>query len=160
MSSLLNKIKNLFFVILINVLFTACSSSQSIHTSSFNFVDYEYVYMANPPEKTSSFYGLDIKVANLLREHSIKAIGDKEFKTLSDNEKNRTLLMDIDIKSSDDRENIIVTLTLDDDATGKTEIAIISYTQGDIFKMRDGNKAAKNLLHQLQRTIFKNTGIK
>jgi hypothetical protein len=138
-----------------------CSSpNRLVYSSGFTFADYDYIIINKPdsPATSTSLYGMDVEIANLLAKYNMNVIGDKEFLISSTDNKKRTLIARMAISASDKR--IVMTVSFDDAVTGRTRSSVTSGAKGDIFDGSDRNEALEAVSKLLVDALRTDKGLK
>jgi hypothetical protein len=142
-------------LILAALILSACASpNRLVYSSGFSFGNYDYVIIGKPDEgfNSTSLYGLDVEVANLLSKYGMNVIGDKEFTNLELDNQKRTLIARMAVAAGN--KIIILTVSFDDAATGRTGSSVTGGAKGNVFDGDDRGKAfeavSKMLINALQ----------
>jgi hypothetical protein len=131
-----------------------------VYSSGFSFAKYEYVIVGKPDGQTTSpaLYGLDVELANLLTRYNMKVIGDKEYSSLSAEERSKTLLARMSLNAS--KDNLVITVSFDDMVTGRTGASVTTYADGDIFDTDSRTKAFKDAAKEFIKAVQHDQGLK
>jgi len=136
------------------VLAACAAPSMLVYSSGFTFSNYEYVVIAKPDGRgtSSSLYGTDVELANLLTRYNMKVVGDREYQNLSFADKAKTLFARMSLEANGKR--LVLSVSFDDAATDKTGASITSYKKGNIYELDDRQEvfeeASKKIVAALQ----------
>ncbi len=158
--SLTSKVKGLIGFAVTALLLTGCANpSRMVYSSDFSFDNYDYVFMEKPysTNAVTSLYGMDIEMLDILDSYKLKIIGNKEYETLSDSVKDRTLSSRMSLGAT--AEKIVMNISFDDAVTGKTGVSITNYNDGDIFDASDRRKVFEGLVETLSKAIEIDKGL-
>ncbi len=137
------------------LLLAACTApSMLVYSSGFTFSNYEYVVIAKPDGRgtSSSLYGTDVELANLLTRYNMKVVGDREYQNLPSADKAKTLFARMSLEANGKR--LVLSVSFDDAVTDKTGASITSYKKGNIYELDDRQEvfeeASKKIVAALQ----------
>ena len=140
----------------------ACHSDDAVlvYSSGFTFSKYQYVIVAKPDGQATSaaLYGLDVELANLLTQYNMKVIGDKEYSSLSTDDRSKTLLARMALSASKDK--LEITVSFDDMVTGRTGASVTTYADGDIFDTDSRTDAFKSAAKEFVKAVQHDKGLK
>jgi hypothetical protein len=144
-----------FFICAVVLALSEChTDSMLVYSSGFSFSRYEYVVVAKPDAQVTgaALYGMDVELANLLTRYNMKVIGNKEYESLSTDDKGKTLFARMSLSAS--KNKMDVTVSFDDMVTGRTGASVTTYADGDIFdtdsRTQAFNDAAKAIINAFQ----------
>lgn len=136
-------------------LLAAChTDSELVYSSGFSFARYEFVIISKPDGLATSalLYGMDVELANLLTRYNMKVVGNKEYETLTPEEKSKTMFARMALNAS--KKKMTVTVSFDDMVSGRTGATVTTYADGNIFdnnsRTEAFNDAAKPIRDALQ----------
>ena len=138
----------------------ACASpSRLVYSSGFSFANYDYVFIAKPEAqgKVTTLYGMDVEFGNLMDSYNMKVVGDKEFETLSPENRARTLFARMAVAASSER--IIFSVSFDDAVTGRTGATITSSSKGNLFEADDRSEAFETVSNAVVRAMQHDKGL-
>ena len=151
----MSKIKVLVAIFISVIFVSGCSTAPSrmVYSSGFSFNNYDFVVIGKPngAESSTSLYGMDVELSNLLESYNFKVIGGKQFKTFDLDKQKEVLFASMSLSASNDR--IVMTVSFDDAVTGKTGASITKYTDGDIFDTDERTEAFEGVSERLIRAI-------
>jgi hypothetical protein len=151
-----DNMKNFLIGLMLVFAVTACSTPpMPMYSRGFNFANYDYVVISK--ETITALYGLDIELANLLSRYDMKSIGDKELQTLPVDAQRRTLNTRMSV--TENNKQILLSISFDDAATGRTGTNTTTYTKGKIFKPEDRTKAFASAAKIITRALEKDKGL-
>ena len=108
-----------------------------VYSGGFSFARYDLIVIYKPDEKSStSLYGMDIELANMLTRYNMKIIGDKEYQSLPQEQKLKTLIARMSLIASSAKVNLI-SISFDDAVSGKTVASVTAKAKGDMFDVSD-----------------------
>ncbi len=106
----------------------------------------------------TALYGMDVELANLMSRYDMKIIGDKEYETLAQDQKQQTLFARMSLISSDKNDNLI-SIAFDDGVSGKTVASLTSRARGDMFDSSDRTRAFERVSNELLEAIKRDKGL-
>lgn len=141
-------------------LFVACTPPyRMVYSSGFSFARYDFLVVSKPDEKSSTpLYGLDIEFANMMTRYNMKVIGDKEYSSLTQEQKQQTLIARMSVIASSKKENLI-SISFDDSVSGKTVASITAKAKGDMFDASDRTKAFESVSNALLQALQRDKGL-
>ncbi len=133
--------------------------SRLVYSAGFSFANYDYVVISKPdPHETSTaLYGMDIDFANLLSRYNMRVIGDKEYETLPEDKKRRTLNVRLALIATEKRS--LLSVSFDDAVSGKTGSSITTQAKGDIFNLEDRTRAFEAASETIIRALEKDKSL-
>lgn len=144
------------------ILATGCGEPayRLVYSSGFTFSRYDLIIMSrSDSEKTStSLYGLDIELANMLTRYNMKIIGDKEYQVLPQEQKQKTLLARMSMIASSAKMNLI-SISFDDAISGKTVASVTAKAKGNMFDVADRTKAMESVSDALLQALQRDKGL-
>lgn len=149
-----------FAPLLAALLLVACATpDRLVYSSGFSFAQYDYVIMGKTdgPSTSTSLYGMDVEIANLLAKYNMNIVGDKEFATMTLENQKRTLLARMAVSAGDDR--IVLTVSFDDAVTGRTGSSITGGAKGDLFDGDDRGEALEAVSGMIIKALQKDKGL-
>jgi hypothetical protein len=152
--------KRLFFSGAVLLAFSAChTDSMLVYSSGFSFSPYEYVIVAKPDGQVTAapLYGMDVELGNLLTQHNMKVIGNKEYEGLSTADKGKTLFARMAMSAS--KKQLIVTVSFDDAVTGRTGASVTTYAKGDIFDLDSRTEAFDDAADEIIKAFQHDKGL-
>ena len=128
-------------------------------SSGFSFANYDYILIAKPEgaETHTNLYGMDVEFANLMSGHNMRVIGDKEYASLVEANKKRTLFARMAANASDDL--ITLSVSFDDAVSGRTGANITGTGEGDIFELDDRNEVFKSMSLTIIKALQSDKGL-
>lgn len=130
-----------------------------VYSSGFSFARYNFLVVSKPDEKSSTtLYGLDIEFANMMTRYNMKVIGDKEYQSLTSEQKQQTLIARMSVIASSKKENLI-SISFDDSVSGKTVASITAKAKGDMFDASDRTKAFESVSDALLQAMQRDKGL-
>lgn len=144
------------------VLLMACVTPyRLVYSNGFSFSNYDYLVIAKPdPSSTStSLYGMDIEFANMMSRYNMKVLGDKEFQSLPQEQKKRTLFARMSMVSTSARANLL-SVSFDDAESGRTVASITEKAQGDMFNADERTRAFESLSNAILQAMERDKGLK
>ena len=144
------------------VFLVACSDPyRLVYSNGFSFSNYDFLVISKPdPTVTAtSLYGMDIEFANMMSRYNMKVVGDKEFQTLTPEQKQRTLFARMSMTSSSKKDNLI-SVSFDDAISGKTVASVTGRAKGDMFDASDRTKAFESVSNAIVQAMERDKGLR
>lgn len=138
----------------------ACASpSRLVYSSGFSFANYDYVFIAKPEAqgKVTTLYGMDVEFGNLMDSYNMKVVGEKEFESMTPENRKRTLYSRMAVAASSER--IIFSVSFDDAVSGRTGATITSSSKGNLFDADDRGDAFQDVSNAVVRAIQQDKGL-
>ena len=130
-----------------------------VYSSGFSFSKYQYVIVQKPDGRATSpdLYGLDVELANLLTQYNMKVIGDKEYASLTTDDRSKTLLARMALSASED--NLVITVSFDDMVSGRTGASLTTHADGDLFDLDSRTLAFKEAAKEFVKAVQHDKGL-
>jgi hypothetical protein len=130
-----------------------------VYSSGFSFAKYDFMVIAKPEAGSTSIplLGMDIEFGNLMSQHNMKIIGDKEFNRLPETDQTRTLIARLALIASAELNKI--TVVFDDAVSGRTVASISQDAKGDMLDEDERTRALKSLTNVVIQAIQKDKGL-
>ncbi len=147
-------------VLLFSLFSVACASpNRVVYSSGFSFSNYDYVVVGKPDgQGSTTLYGMDVEFANLLSKYNMNIIGDKEFESMSPENKKRSLYARMSLSASD--AYIVLTVSFDDAVTGRIGSSVTGSAKGNLFDGDDRGKAFESVASTVIKALQKDRGLK
>ena len=130
-----------------------------VYSAGFSFSKYDFLVFSKPSGgQTTALYGMDVEVANLMARYNMKIVGDREFTTLSQADKDKTLIVRFAISTFNKSENLI-TISFDDAISGKTVANLTTQAKGNLFKPADRTNALEIVSKPLTEALSNEKGL-
>ena len=155
--------KRISSVLAMLVVLAACGSvppPRLVYSSGFSFANYDYLVIRKPggSDTSTSLYGMDIEFANLMSRYNMNVIGDKEYDTLSSDNKKRTLYARMSLIANG--KFSLASVSFDDAVTGRTGSSISAHAKGNIFNNEDRTLVLEALSKTIVNALQQDKGIK
>lgn len=137
------------------VILSGCGSdpTRTVYASGFSFANYDYVIVAKPDADgtSTSLYGMDVELANLLTRYNMKVVGRKQFAQFPESKKTRTLFARMALSASD--EHVLLTISFDDASTGRVVSSFTGGADGELYDGEARGEALENVLDPLTEAL-------